>query len=210
VTTTRRWLRPLSHPWLYATSQRALGSETARTHFVEEHLRPRPGERILDLGCGPAQILGLLPEVDYVGIDLSQDYLEAARRRHGSRGAFLHGDVRLIDGQELGRFDAVVAFGLLHHLDDHSVLDLLGRAAGLLGPAGRMSTLDPARWPGQPRVARWLIDRDRGRHIRSSTRYGELARAHFPSVSIDTHHHLARVGYTQVVLDCHKSRNRAR
>ena len=39
-------------------------------------------DAVLDVGCGPADVLRYLPEVDYVGIDRSSTYVPEASRRH--------------------------------------------------------------------------------------------------------------------------------
>src|SRR4029077_4323462 len=68
---------------VYERFQRLLGSDAARRRFVLDFLRPCPGARILDIGCGTGAILDHLPpNVDYVGYDLNPRYIEDARRRH--------------------------------------------------------------------------------------------------------------------------------
>jgi ubiquinone/menaquinone biosynthesis C-methylase UbiE len=59
-------------------------------------LEPRPGEHVLELGCGPG---ALAPHVvaagaRYTGVDLSHKLIAAARRHHGHRGRFVVGDDR--------------------------------------------------------------------------------------------------------------------
>ncbi len=78
-------------------------------------LAPRPGERILDLGCGDgvlsAEIAATGAEV--VGIDASADMVAAARARHL--------DARCGRGEALdfaGVFDAVFSNAALHWMDD--------------------------------------------------------------------------------------------
>ena len=78
----------LSHPLVYNTLQRLMGADQLRARNVQNHVRPFPGMRILDLGCGPAEILGALPpDVTYVGYDMSPEYIAAAQRRLAGRGS---------------------------------------------------------------------------------------------------------------------------
>src|SRR4051794_5347751 len=109
----------LSSPRVYRLSQRLAGSARSHRRFLEDHVKPREGERILDLGCGPAEILQLMPDVRYVGYDLNPAYIEEARRRYGDRGEF---HAAAVEDVELpaDSFDVVMAIALVHHLDDDS------------------------------------------------------------------------------------------
>ena len=74
-------------------------------------LDPKPGERILDLGCGDGALTLKLIEAGakVVGVDTSESLLAAAR----ARGI----DARLMDGQALqfaAEFDAVFSNAALH------------------------------------------------------------------------------------------------
>lgn len=192
---------PLSNPTLYSLSQRLLGAGAVRRSFVEDHLRPLRGERVLDLGCGPADVAALLGEVHYVGVDANPAYVAAARRRLGG-GARIHlADVLAFDPGPAGGFDAVIAIGLLHHLDDGAARRVFELSARALGESGRMLTLDPGLVDGQPRLARRLIGLDRGHSVRAPGGYRALAEPCFGSVAIAVRHDLARLPYTHVVLE---------
>lgn len=55
---------------------------------ADKYLRPEPGYSILDIGCGPGDILQYLPSINYVGFDINRKCIEAARRRFGDKGTF--------------------------------------------------------------------------------------------------------------------------
>jgi cyclopropane fatty-acyl-phospholipid synthase-like methyltransferase len=73
---------------VYSLFARLIGATRGRQLYVQRHIRPRAGDRVLDIGCGAADILNALPTVDYHGFELSADYIESARKRFGPRGHF--------------------------------------------------------------------------------------------------------------------------
>src|SRR5579872_6038562 len=139
----------LSLPSAYRLFQRMVGAPRTRRALAEEYIRAAPGDRILDIGCGTAEILEYLPEVDYVGFDLNARYIESARRRHAGRGTFFDGSVKDAAAGEIGAFDKVLALGILHHLDDTEVRDLFGLAKSRLKPGGCLITFDSCYREGQ-------------------------------------------------------------
>jgi SAM-dependent methyltransferase len=171
--------------------------------YVSEYVRPLPGEKVLDIGCGPWDILEDLPAVDYLGFDINAKYVEAARKRFGCRGRFFCGDVGLtgID-QEAASFDLVLATGVLHHLDDHDAVSLFKLARRALKPGAGLVTYDGCFVAGQPKLARFVVSRDRGQYVRESAKYAKLAAQVFPQVRSFVRHDLLRIPYTHVILQC--------
>jgi SAM-dependent methyltransferase len=193
----------LARAWVYELLQIVVGANRSHASFLAEYVRPRPGDRILDLGCGPGHILRALPpEIDYVGIDSSPDYVEAARKEWGDRAEFRLADVRDPFGPEEESFDIVLVMGVLHHLDDAGCRDVFRNAASVLRPAGRLVAIEPARNSKQSRASRLLISIDRGSQVRTLEQYADHARAAFGSVEAELRTDLLRVPYTHALLNC--------
>ena len=193
--------RALSAHAVYSLSQRMLGATRARRLLVSRHVRPVAGERVLDIGCGPGELFDELPAVDYLGFDVNPRYVQAARRRHGRRGRFECADAREADLSHEAPFDLVLGIGIVHHLDDTDAHRLLRLAASALTRGGRMVTFDGVVIPGQPRAARWLIERDRGRRVRTVDGYLRLFEQHFATVSETVREDFLRVPYTHLVIE---------
>lgn len=99
---------------------------------VLDLLAPRPGERILDLGCGDGALTEKLVQAGatVVGIDASQEFVAAAK----ARGL----DARLMDATLLpfaAEFDAVFTNAVLHWIADKDAMAAGVRRA--LRPGGR-------------------------------------------------------------------------
>jgi trans-aconitate methyltransferase len=95
-------------------------------------LAPKPGERILDLGCGDGALTGKLIEAGarVVGVDTSRSLLASAE----ARGI----DARFMDGEKLAfdrEFDAVFSNAALHWMI--RAADVVVGVARALTPGGR-------------------------------------------------------------------------
>ena len=194
----------LSLPFVYSLLQGLIRGRRAYRVFVDDYVRPQTGDRVLDIGCGTAEILSYLPVVDYVGVDVSEAYVEAARKRYPDGTRFIAQNVQSTDVDLVGSasFDLVIAIGVIHHLPDDAAHDLFRLAATALKPSGRFVALDACYAAEQSPVARFLLSRDRGRHIRYSPAYVDLARQHFSEVEASLRHDLFRFPYTCLALSC--------
>ena len=198
----------LSRPGVYDWWSRLVGSHQSRTTLVREHVRPWPNARVLDLGCGTGELLEYLGDVRYCGVDISAQYISHARVHYGDRAEFRVGDASAADlaGRE---FDIVVSLGVLHHLDDPSATRLLRLGAESLTPEGRLVTLDGAFLPTQSMAARFVLERDRGNHVRTPDEYVSLAAPWFADVKPFIREDLVRIPYTHCVLECQAKRGLA-
>ncbi|MCG6659209.1 methyltransferase domain-containing protein [Halomonas campisalis] len=124
----------------YAPGQAQRAHDTARladlmtttSDAAVKLLAPRPGERILELGCGDGTLTEILAKsrAQLVGIDASDRMVEAAR----ARGL----QARQLDAHQLPfdhEFDAVFSSNALHWLHNHEAVIAGVRRA--LKPKGR-------------------------------------------------------------------------
>jgi trans-aconitate methyltransferase len=97
--------------WDPETYRRHAGFVAELGRPAVELLAPRPGERVLDLGCGDGRLTEMLVAAGcrVIGVDASAPQVEAAR----ARGL----EARVMDGQALAfreEFDAVFSNAALH------------------------------------------------------------------------------------------------
>ena len=114
----------------------------------------RPGDRILDLACGPAnqlaQIARLNPDCQFVGLDLSPEMLDRAREltltQQLSNITFVDGSITDLSQFKDSSFDAVMSTMALHHLPNEECLNqTFDEAARVLKPDGGMYLADFGR-----------------------------------------------------------------
>ncbi len=115
--------------------------------FLSEVTGVRPGDRLLDVGCGPGRHTLAFAELGVVadGIDISQTFVDlgaAAARERALPATFRRVDARSLDIS--GEYDVVLSlcqggFGLLgRDADGAADGDVLTRMARALKPAGRL------------------------------------------------------------------------
>jgi len=158
----------------------AIATQRARTRAG---LGARPGERGLDVGCGPAFLAVELghevgPRGQIVGVDESPEMLEAARTRIAREGLsgrveVRHGDAARLDFPAT-TFDFVTAIQV--YLYVHDVEGALREAARVLRPGGRVAVVD-TDWDS----CVWLTsDRDRHRRVMEA-RGSYFVQRHLPT-----------------------------
>jgi SAM-dependent methyltransferase len=171
--------------------------------YVSEYVKPVAGEKVLDIGCGPADILNYMPDVQYTGVDISLEYIQSAKKRFGNKGRFFCDDIGMINiEQEWGTFNLVMATGVVHHLDDAQAAQLFSLARIALRRGGRLITFDGCYVPGQSKVTAWLLGKDRGEFVRTQPEYMRLASGSFSKVEVHVRHDLLRIPYTHLIMRC--------
>jgi len=182
--------------------QRTVGGLRARRLCIRDYVRPTPGMRVLDIGCGPGYAMRSFPEPEYYGFDIEPQYIDYAQRRFSTHGRFF---CRYFDEEQLGWLppvDVVLMLGVLHHLDDAIALRLLDLAKRAMKPSGCLVTLDGCYRPRQSRIEKYFLDRDRGRFIREQDQYVQLANRVFPRVDGNLRQDLFFIPQPTLILQC--------
>jgi len=131
------------NPELYARFR----SERAQPfHDLLALVRPRPGMRVADLGCGSGELTALahrqLGAQETLGVDSSAAMLEKAAPLSGGGLSFARMDIADFAASGAAPYDLVLSNAALHWLPDHP--RLLASLAALLAPGGQIAVQVPA------------------------------------------------------------------
>ncbi len=197
----------LALPQVYQTFQELGGFFGARVKAIADYLPLKPGARVIDIGCGPGHIAARLPaDIDYIGFDTDADYIAFAQRTFGGpRRAFHYALFDAARAREFATADAVMMNGVLHHMSDDDARTTLDAIAQALAPDGVLFTLDGAYRAGQSALVKWLLDNDRGEHVRPAAAYADLIKPALPSVAMHLREDLSRVPYTYAICIARKA-----
>ena len=169
--------------------------------FVDNYLKPFPGIKIVDFGCGPGSIIEYLPEqVEYVGVDAEKNYIDSAINKYGEIGKFICEDILSFSPKEVNYFDIAIAIGLLHHLNDEESKKLIEAANKVLKPGGCLVTIDNIYIKNQSFIARFLISKDRGKNVRTLDQYLRIGQTVFPKIEYQIIHDMLMVPYTHIIM----------
>ncbi len=119
-------------------------AQLAKRELVCTKLGLAEGERLLDVGCGWGSFVlhaASRHGVSAVGITLSENQAQLARRRVAKAGLEERVEIRLCDYRDLPpneRYDAIASIGMVEHVGANQIDVYAAKLAGLLEPGGRL------------------------------------------------------------------------
>lgn len=199
--------RLLSQTVVYKTFKKLVLPAGSHQKIVDSMFAVDDGAAVLDLGCGYGDFAKFFAgRCRYIGIDHNPGYIETARKiNSGLDAEFFCADVTDVMVAEKGPYDLVFLSGVLHHLNDTQVGDLVAKVAPLLTEIGRFVALEPVFDPDQRLTARLIIASDRGRFVRDAAGYSNLLASQLPSIRTAIHTGLLRMPYTHVLIEARLS-----
>jgi cyclopropane-fatty-acyl-phospholipid synthase len=135
-------------------------AQAAKHELVCRKLALQPSERLLDVGCGWGSMAIHAARhhgARVVGVTISEQQAELARRRAADAGVADRVEIRLQDYRDVtdGPFDAVSSIGMFEHVGRARMLEYLERLRDLLRPGGRLLNHAISRpHPGRPALNR--------------------------------------------------------
>ncbi|MBO9574460.1 MAG: class I SAM-dependent methyltransferase [Sphingobium sp.] len=109
---------------------------------IAAKLALKPGQRVLDIGCGwggMALYLNRVADVEVLGVTLSEEQLKVARRRAQEAGVADRVKFELLDYRDAqGPFDRIVSVGMFEHVGARHYREFFRTCRNLLAPDGVM------------------------------------------------------------------------
>ena len=153
----------------HGAASRQAAERAAQLDWLWARLALAPGQRLLDLTCGPGLYAVPLAQrgVRVTGVDFGPASIAHARRLAEAAGvaarcAFVEADVRDYEPKAGSYNAALFLYGQLAVFPRHEAAALLGKAARALRPGGRLvvELLDPARI--DRKAGTWWFADDKG------------------------------------------------
>ena len=190
----------LSNTFFYSLVQRVMSGTSFRKKIVKKYIT-KHNVKVLDIGCGPAEILDTLPKIKYYGFDINPIYINSAKKKYENKGKFFCKKFTNKNTKYLPKFDHVLLLGILHHLSDKEINTLMPNIKKVLKKKGNIITLDNIFIHKQNFIAKFLIQMDKGENVRSRKGYLNILKNHFKKINSKIYHQKF-IPYTWFVANC--------
>lgn len=162
--------------------QKIMSGTSFRKKIIKKNIRNK-NKKVLDIGCGPAEILEYIPSAVYYGFDIDRRSINYAKNKFKNNNYhFFCKRFEKDDLKRLPKFDYVILFGILHHIDNVEAKNILYLCKKVMKKNAILLTEDPIFIKKQNLIAKFLITRDRGMNVRIKDDYTNLVKTHFKKI----------------------------
>lgn len=193
----------INSPLVYRIIQYIMSGTSFRNSIIKKNIK-KSNLKILDIGCGPAQILEQIPRCDYYGYDIDQRSIQYAKKKYRKKNYhFYCKKFNKTEIKKLPKFDFVIFFGILHHLSNKEADKMLTLCKRIMKKNSKLLTEDPILVEKQNIIAKFLIEKDRGINVRQKKEYINLLKKHFKKIKNKVTHQFF-IPYTWFTTICSK------
>jgi SAM-dependent methyltransferase len=194
----------ISNSYIYLLIQKIMSATKVREEFICKFVKNKKNLSVLDIGCGPANILKKFSSINYYGYDIDINHINFAKKKFSSKN--FHFFNRMFGEKEvfnLPKFDFVLLLGVIHHLDNNKVKKNLITIKKVLKKNGKLLILDNVLTQNQNSIAKYLIKKDKGKNIRNLDKYKLFLQKDYLIKNIRISHQKF-VPYTWLTICCKK------
>ncbi len=193
----------INNPLVYKIIQKIMSGTSLRKKIIKANIKKK-NLNILDIGCGPAEVIDYIPGCKYYGYDIDKRSIEYAKKKYSNKN--YHFFCKKFHNKEIKKlpmFDFVILFGILHHLNNKQANNVLALCKKKMKKNSKLLTEDPIFVNNQNFVARFLISKDRGNNVRKEKEYLKLLKLHFKNLKSKVTHQFF-IPYTWFTTICKK------
>lgn len=193
----------LNHYFFYNLYQDLIGSKHFLEILIKDYIKPKQGQKILELGCGAGNVYAVFPEknLHYLGIDYSENYIHHAMKKFPEQ-SFICADVTKDISAE-GIFDTVFAEAIISALPDNQIVKMFGLLKKICDDSTRIIFSDMNYRDSAPKFQCFLMKHERNQFIRSKSEYVKLLTEFFVIDNISVIKHPYRIPYEKIIFECH-------
>ena len=115
----------LNSPAVYKIVQKLMLGTKFRKSIIQKNIK-KNNINVLDIGCGPAEIINCLPNCNYYGYDTDKRSIDYAKNKYSEKNYhFYCRKFSKAELKKLPKFDFVILFGIMHHLSDSEVNSII-------------------------------------------------------------------------------------
>ena len=186
----------------YNLFQNFLGAKRARKIFSKEYINSNKSNRILDLCCGPCDILPHLEFSQYVGVDFNENHINHSKKKYREykNASFILEDIDLFLNNHTMKFDIILFLGGMHHIDDEKLTNILQKIQACLAPNGRLITLDGCFEPQLSWFTKMMLANDQGQFVRTKEDWIDIFTAVFTDYKYSIRKDLLHVPYNHIIF----------
>ena len=186
----------------YNLFQNLLGAKRSRTILSKEYIKSNESKRILDLCCGPCDILPHLEFAQYVGVDMNESHINHSKNKYREykNASFILEDIDLFLDNPTMQFDIILFLGGMHHIDDKKLTNILQNIQACLAPNGRLITIDGCFEPQLSWFAKMMLANDQGQFVRTKEDWIDIFTAVFTDYKYSIRKDLLHVPYNHIIF----------
>ena len=193
----------INSPLFYIFFQKIMSGTSFRKKIIIKNIK-NSKVKVLDIGCGPAEVLNYIPNSVYYGYDIDPRSINYAKKKYKDKNHhFFCKKFGKSEIKKLPKIDYVILFGIVHHLNDEEVKNLFELCKKVMKKNAVLLTEDPILIKNQNPIARFFIKNDRGMNIREKSNYLKLFNAYFKNIRTKITHQFF-VPYTWFSTICKK------